>query len=242
MRSRLLIPALVTVPSLAVLIGLGAWQWQRMGEKHVLIATVQERSIQTPEAFPAADRWASLDLASLAYRPVTVSGTFDHGREAHVFFSLAKPVNGVGGPGYLIVTPLLVEGGGVVLINRGFVPADRKEPASRQPGQAVGPVTLTGLIRLPEARNRFAGENDPAKNVFYLRNPDEIARAKRLDHVAPVLIDQRAPMPEGRLPMPGVTQIDIPNNHFQYALTWWSLAGCLAAIFALFARAKPDQS
>lgn len=238
MPRRLLIPALFTLVSLAILIGLGAWQWRRMGEKEALLATIRERIAQAPTPVPA--NWSTAGLGDLAYRPVEASGRFDHGREAHVFFSLSKPVGGVSGPGYLVITPFILTDGRTVLVNRGFVPEPKKAQESRAAGQIGGDLTITGVIRTPETRGAFSGADDPAKNIFYVRDPDSLARAKGLGPVAPFLIDLKAPSPPGGLPVPSVTQVDIPNNHFQYALTWWSLAGVLLVIFGLFARQRQE--
>ncbi|MCA0424935.1 MAG: SURF1 family protein [Proteobacteria bacterium] len=236
MRRDLILPGLFTLIGVIVLVGLGAWQWSRMGEKEALVATIRARSVLAPEPFPAASTWATMPLADMAYRPVSLSGHFDHGHESHIFFSLAKPVNGVGGPGYLIVAPFVLDSGGTVLVNRGFVPQARKEKASRAEGQTSGPLTITGLVRLPEMRGMFSGTDDPGRNVYFIRDPAALAKAQGLSGIAPVMVDQKTPMPPGGLPMPAQTQVEIPNNHFSYALTWWSLAASLAVIFLLFAR------
>ena len=238
MPRRLLIPAVFTGLSLLILLALGVWQWRRMGEKEALLTTIRQRIAQTVAPIPA--NWSSADLGQLAYRPVEAKGRFDHAREAHVFFSLPKPVGGVSGPGYLVITPFVLEDGRIVLINRGFVPEHRKAPETRATGQITGDLTLTGVIRMPEARGAFSGKDDPEKNIFYVRAPEALALAKGLGPVAPFLIDLRTPAPAGGLPVPSVTQVDIPNNHFQYALTWWSLAAVLVVIFGLFARQRQE--
>lgn len=241
MRRGNLLLGVLTLGALAVLLGLGTWQWQRMGEKTALIATIKERSQRPAEPLPAAAIWDGLDMAGLAYRPVTATGRFDHSREAHVFFSLPKPMQGVGGPGYLVLTPLALKEGGTVLINRGFVPEIRKAVATRAEGQVADDVTVSGLLRLPEPRGRFSNPDDPAKNVYYVRDPAAIARALGIGAVAPFIIDMTGPLPPGRLPVPGATQVDIPNNHFSYAMTWWSLAGVLAIIALMLARGRSGR-
>lgn len=238
MRRALFIPALITGLSLVVLIGLGGWQWQRRADKSALIATIHERIRLAPQPFPDRATWGTLDGAALAYRPVTLTGTFDHSREAHVFFSLSKPVGGVSGPGYLILTPLMLSDGGSVLVNRGFVPAARKTPDTRKDGQSEGTTTVTGLVRLPEARGAFSAADTPDKNVYFVRDPVAIAKGLGLAAVAPLMVDLQAPLPPGGVPVPSVTQVDIPNNHLQYALTWWSLAAALTVIFVVFARRR----
>lgn len=236
MSRRLALPAALTLLALALLIALGVWQWQRRAEKSELISTITERISAQPMMLPAQAVWQNLDVGTLAYRPVRARGTFDHTKETHVFFSLSEKKGGYSGPGYLIVTPFRLEDGGTVLVNRGFVPQQFKDPNRRKSGQVEGPVTITGLARAPERRGSFTPDDDPIKNVFHIRDPQIIAAARKLGPVAPLIIDLAMPEPEGGLPVPGTTRIDIPNNHLQYALTWWSLALVLATIFILFAR------
>lgn len=229
-------PIAFTVVSLAILLFLGGWQWQRRAEKTVLIATIQSQLAARPVALSTLGPLERIGGEAASYRPVRTTGRFDHDREAHVFFSLSPPRNGVGGPGYLIVTPFLLKDGGTLLVNRGFVPQHRKDAASRAAGQSTGEQEIEGLLRLPERRGAFANADDPARNTFYVRDPAAIAAAKGLGAVAPVTLDLRSPVPDGGLPVPDVTLIDIPNNHLQYALTWWSLAAVLGIIFLLWMR------
>lgn len=238
MRRGLVLPAVFTLVGVVILAGMGGWQWQRMGQKEALIATIADRTTRAPRPFPAEAEWPRLDAAALAYQPVELTGSFDHGQEIHVFFSIAKPVNGVGGPGYLVLTPFHLVSGGVVLVNRGFVPTDRKDSKTRAGGQVSGPLTLTGLVRLPEQRNAFSAADDAAKNVYFVRDPATLARSKGLGTVAPVTVDLKTPVPPGGLPVPAQTQVDIPNHHLQYAMTWWSLGLALAMIFLMFARER----
>lgn len=240
MRRGLLIPTVFTAVSLVILLALGGWQWARKGEKEALLATIRARISDAPQPFLPVARWGEIAVADAAYRPVSLAGSFDHARELHVFFALAKPVNGIGGPGYLIITPFMLDGGGTVLVNRGFVPVDRKAPQSRQAGQISGQLTITGLMRAPETRTMFSGADDPVKNVYFVRDPARLAAQGGLGTVAPVMVDLMTPVPQGGLPLPAQTQIDIPNNHFSYALTWWSLAASLAVIFLIYARARRD--
>jgi surfeit locus 1 family protein len=236
MRRGLAVPAVFTTISLTILLALGFWQWNRRAEKLALIQTIEQRVGAEPVAAPAPAAWPGLNAADHIYRPVKATGRFDHAREAHVFFALAKEKNGHGGPGYLVVTPFHLAGGGTILVNRGFTPQRLKEAASRLSGQVEGEAEITGLFRAPEPRNAFSGKDDPARNIFFVRDPAELAAAKGLGQVAPYLIDLRSPEPPGGLPVPGVTQVDIRNNHLQYAITWWSLAAILAAIFLIYAR------
>lgn len=232
MNRHIVVPAAATILSLIILLSLGFWQWQRMGEKRLLIDTIAQRTAMAPQPLPDWGRGEAIN----AYAPVTLTGTFDHSKEAHVFFSLSKPIGGISGPGYLIITPFKLADGRQVLINRGFVPDRAKAADTRDAGQTGGVMTIIGLLRLPEARSIFAGKDDKTKNVFFVRDPAALAQALDISTVAPFLVDLKTPTPPGGLPVPGVTQVDIPNNHFQYALTWWSLALVLGVIFLIYAR------
>lgn len=240
MTRRFVFPALFAVCGVAILLALGFWQWQRRAEKSVLVETIQSRVTTEPVLLSSLGPLAGLNRPEMAYRPVRATGRFDHDKEAHVFFALSKSQGGYGGPGYLVVVPFQLAGGGTVLVNRGFVPQDRKDAATRAAGRDNAELTITGLLRLPERRGAFANTDDPAKNTFYVRDPQAIAAVKGLGPVAPVMIDLKTPVPAGGLPVPDVTLVDIPNNHFQYALTWWSLAAVLAIVFLLWAR-QPER-
>jgi len=146
-----------------------------------------------------------------------VAGTFDHAAE-----TLVKAVTEQGA-GFWVMTPLRTAQG-VVLINRGFVPSDRRSPASRAPGQIAGPVTVTGLLRTAEPGGAFLRSNDPNADRWYSRDVAAIARARRLGPVAPFFVDADATPNPGGYPVGGLTVVHFPNNHLIYALTWFGLA------------------
>lgn len=210
------------------LVSLGNWQVRRLHWKEALMASVEARLDQA--ALPLADV-SQLPESEREYRPVTVTGRFEHDRERHFFATYE------GRSGYYIYTPLRLDDGRAIFVNRGFVPFDEKEPVTRQQGQVEGVVTITGL-----ARNRLSGkpsfavpENDIAKNIFYWKDLDAMAQSAGLSGsaVVPFFIDaDDAPNPGG-LPVGGVTRISFPNDHLQYALTWYGLAATLVVIVGL---------
>lgn len=232
MRPRSLFwPTLVTIAGSAVLAGLGTWQMHRLTSKTQLIATVEARVNADPVPLPGQSEWPQLDLGRMEYRPVTAAGVFDHAHEFHVFTQLSQPRGRHGGPGYWIITPLLLDGGGTVMVNRGFVPREFKDPTTRPAGQASGPVTVTGLIRAPERQQAFVPDNDRENNVWFFRDVAAMAAASGHSDVAPFLVDERASAVPGGLPQAGETQIVFRNDHLQYALTWYGLALCLAGVY-----------
>jgi surfeit locus 1 family protein len=236
----LLWPALATLAGLAILIALGTWQLQRLTWKNQLIDAVEARLAADPVPAPPPSAWAGLDLAALDYQPVTVTGHFLHDRESHVFIGLTQPRGPLSGPGYFILTPLETQDGWTVIVNRGFVPQDRKDPATRAEGQVAGEVTVTGLLRAPELRNPFTPPDEPDRNIWFTRDPAAIAAAVLPGaEVAPYTIDAAYdPSMPGGMPQGGESVVSFPNNHAMYAVTWYGLAIVLLAVFIAFARGR----
>jgi surfeit locus 1 family protein len=110
------------------------------------------------------------------------------------------------------------------LVNRGFVPKERRAPASRTDGQIEGPVSVTGLIRLDEPEGRFLRANRPAEERWYSRDVTAIAAARGIDDAAPFFIDADATANPGGYPIGGLTVVSFRNTHLIYALTWFALA------------------
>ena len=222
-----------------ILIGLGTWQVQRLHWKEGLIATIASRMAEPPVELLSALK-ADPDVAAQEYRPVTVEGTFDHHFERH-FLATFK-----GQAGFNVYTPLKLDDGDWVFVNRGFVPYDRKDPSTREQGEVQGRVTVTGLLRpvLGEKPSSLVPDNEPGKNIFYWKDIRAMAASSGLPADAKVLglfVDAGdAPNPGG-LPVGGTTIVDLPNNHLQYAVTWYGLAAALAGVLIawLLRQRKP---
>ncbi len=230
-------PSAFAAAGLVLLVGLGVWQLQRLGWKEGLIRAATERAGQPPAPVPVEADWPRLDPNEAEYRRVRLEGRFRHEDEALVFTDLADPKGPSGGVGSWVMTPLTLDDGSVVLINRGFVPANRADPSRRAEGQVGGEVEIVGLMRWSEARNPFTPADDPAKGAWYTRDTRAIGRAKGLTRVAPFYIDAEASAPGG-LPQGGETRLAFPNRHLEYALTWFGLAGALAVVAGLFLRRR----
>ncbi len=231
----LLVPALL---AFAVLIGLGTWQLERKAWKESLIAALNERVAAAPSALPAPAAWPRLDQASEEFRRVTFGATFDHGNEALVYAAASAFRPDVSGPGYWVFTPARLAGGALVMVNRGFVPEARRDPASRAQGQVAGAVEITGALRWPEPRSFFSPADNPQKNLWFVRDPLAIATAKGIGPIAPFYVEQESPVPPGGLPQPGKIVATLRNAHLQYAITWYGLAGVLVVMFVVWARAS----
>ncbi len=228
-RGRI-VSVIVLLLAFAILVGLGSWQMERRAWKLDLIHQVEARADAPARPLPPADQWPALSRASDEYAHVRATGVFDHAKEALVYTVLSEPNGPLRGPGFTVITPLMLPDGSAVLVNRGFVPTDRRDPATRAAGQVEGPVTITGLLRFGEEASSFVPDNDPARNAWYRRDPAEIAAARGLARAAPFMIDADATPNPGGLPQGGETRLVFPNRHLEYALTWYGLAATMLAV------------
>lgn len=241
-----------TLAALAVLISLGNWQWQRKTWKDELVATISARAAADP--LPP-ERWSSLSCRpvhevglaeSCEFTTVRLAGHFDHASERRIF-TTAPP--GFSGAGYWVFTPFDMAGARIY-VNRGYVPEARKDPQARSAGQITGEVEIVGQIRSAEQRGQFTAVNNPASNIWFLRNPRELLEAPgagvidlaRWEGEGPsgldFYIDQISPAPPGGLPAPRASVIQLPNRHLEYALTWWGLALTLIGVYAALVLAR----
>ena len=230
----------VGLVALVVLLGLGTWQVQRLHWKEGILQTIDQRMHAAPIPLSEAEaRFAA--IGDVDYVPVTVKGTFVHAGERH-FFSTWE-----GASGFDIHTPLRLDDGRYLIVNRGFVPYEMKDAARRPQGQVAGEVTVTGLARNPltQKPSRMVPDNDPAKNIFYWKDRDAMAATAGLAagyRLVPFLLDADDTPNPGGLPIGGVTLIDLPNNHLQYAVTWYGLAAALVGVmfFWFWRPSKPE--
>lgn len=230
----LLWPGLASLVALAILISLGTWQLQRMAWKNSLIAQIETRAHGEPGTIVPESAWTAWRAENDEFRKVRVTGTFLHQYEAPVY-GLAPAQRGAPAQGYYLVTPLKLSSGALVMVNRGFVPMELRDPAARAESRPAGEVTVTGLVRAPEMRNPFTPKDDPSRNLWFARDPQAVAAAHRLERVAPFLIDADATSNPGGWPKGGQTILNLPNNHLQYAVTWFGIALTLVGVFAAFA-------
>ncbi len=237
-------PAAATLVTVVFLVSLGNWQMRRLAWKEGLIAAIAARTHTEPVTLAAAEERAARG-EDIEYARVKVDGQLLNEREIHLY-----AFDETYGPGYDVITPLRLADGSAVFVNRGFVPEDLREPAKRQAGQQGGTVTIVGLVRAPEAKRMFVPDNDVARNVWYWRDLDAMAAAvlgTEAAHAHHVFVDAEAtPAPPGGWPKGGVTRLELPNRHLEYALTWYGLAAALVGVFAAFAAARwrhpaPDE-
>ena len=197
---------------------LGTWQVKRRAWKLDLIARVEQRVHSPPAAVPPASDWPQVTAAHDEYRHVRASGTFLNDAETLVQATTER------GAGFWILTPLRLADGGMVLVNRGFVPPERRDRAAHGAREPTTSATVTGLLRMTEPGGAFLRQNDPGADRWYSRDVQAIATARGLSRVAPFFIDADAAGTSDIAPIGGLTVIAFHNSHLIYAITWYTLA------------------
>lgn len=221
-------PTLMALPAFAVLLGLGIWQLDRLGEKRELIATLEARWSE-----PAVPMPESLgDPADWEYRRVLLTGRFLHEKE---FLFPGKPHKGT--VGYWIATPFVLNDGRTVIVDRGWVPDRYVARDSRPEGLPEGEVTIEGILRRPgwPGGEWLKPENFPANNQWAYVDTEAMAAAAGLE--GPVLeayVIALGDEASGILPIGRDLSVNLPNDHLQYAITWFSLALALLVIYFVF--------
>ena len=222
--SRLFV-VLLGLLGVLVFLGLGIWQLERRVWKLDLIARVDQRIHAPVVDAPGPQSWSGLSAPDYEYRHLRLSGRLQGGAN-----TLVQAVTELGG-GYWVLTPMRSDSGFTVLVNRGFVPQERKAEFEQESGVITAPSTVNGLLRISEPGGGFLRSNDPEANRWYSRDVDAIAKARGLMDVAPYFVDAEASAAAG-WPRGGLTVVTFRNSHLVYALTWFALAVMLAIALA----------
>lgn len=255
--ARLVGPALAATAGFAVLVSLGNWQMSRRAWKADLTQKIAARGALSPldHAALASLSCASPDTPdpelSCQFLPVSLMGRFDHARERHVYGTHTVQQGRSSVAGYFVFTPFRVDGQAYeIVVNRGFVPEEQKEPASRTGGQIPGTLEIQGIIRRAQPPSLFDARDTADRNIHFVRDPVRLglvpAPAAATASEPPLsptsrawfYVDLAAPAPPGGLPRPSPGPASLTNRHLEYALTWYGLAATLVGVFAAFARTR----
>jgi surfeit locus 1 family protein len=229
---QLLWPTVAATLVLAVLVALGIWQLDRREWKLALVARVEARAKAPPTDLALAiDEWAG--SRDVEYVHSRARGVFLHDKERYLY--VPDPSLG---PGVDVLTPMRLEDGHILWVDRGFVPDRLKAPETRAAGQVKETVEVTGLLRASAVKPRFAAGNDPAHNFWLWRDLPALTRSAFPNEpveVLPFAMDADAGLAPGGWPQGGRTRLTFLNDHLQYALTWFGLAAALIAIWLAYA-------
>ncbi len=203
---RLIAPLLIGLVGLAILLWLGFWQLQRLDWKEGILSEIDGRIAADPVPVPSMP-----DPERDRFLPVTVTGEITD-QELHFLVSTKET-----GPGFRIVSLFLTEDGRRLLLDRGIVD-DNNKFAERPPVTA----TITGNLHWPEETDMFTPEPDRTMNMWFARDVETISAELATEPVLIVLRTTTEETPPVR-PFP-VSASSIPNDHLQYAVTWFGLA------------------
>lgn len=236
MTSRLRViaaPALIGLVGVVVLAALSVWQVQRLGWKQNMIARLEARLGADPVPLPAG-----LDPAKHAFLRVSVAGRFGAEPGRHGFRQVPfLTISARHGPGYRIIQPFTLADGRRIMVDRGFMPAQ----AAKREGAAIamvpapaGELTVVGSLRWPEERaDPPFGASD---NVWIARDLARMAELFGTDEA--LLIAETDTRPPGaRWPEPApLREVEIRNEHLNYAITWALLGIAWAVLSLVWAR------
>jgi cytochrome oxidase assembly protein ShyY1 len=229
-RTRFLVPSLMTFAMVAVTLWLGVWQMQRKATKETLVAALDERITAAPQPLPPARDWSRLSPGRDEFRRVRFAARFG-GPDVLVYAGAGSTLRtDVSGPGYWVFTPARLATGETVVVDRGFVAEGQQARIAVPQGEAE----LVGVLRFPESRGWLTPTEDRAKRLWFLRDQVAMAEASGWGSVAPFYVGLESPVPEGGVPKPGAVQPKLRNEHLQYALTWFGLALVVAGAFGVW--------
>lgn len=204
MTRRMIAPLIFGIVGVAILVALGSWQLRRLEWKTAILAEIDARLAAAPVDVPAEPT-----VEADQYLRVRATGTLDPG-ELHVYTS--APPRGVG---YRVIAPMTLADGRRLLLDRGFVPIAEKDAA-----RATGPIAVTGSLAWPQETDSFTSPPDREKNIWFARDVALMAAALGTEPAMIVVAESEGPA--GPMPLP--VTVNIPNDHLQYAITWFLLA------------------
>jgi cytochrome oxidase assembly protein ShyY1 len=227
-----------TLAMLALFVGLGVWQLQRRVEKHAMIAALTERLSEAPQALPPPAQWSALTPAQDEFRRVQFTATYAQLPDAMVYSSGSAVREDISGPGTWAFLPARLPTGETVVINAGFVQNTMQDRA--QQDRAVtrlvtaAPAVLTGYIRFPEKAGVLTPAENLATRLWFTRDHLAMAHALGWNEVAPFYIDLELPVLANGIPKPGPLEVHLKDDHLQYAITWFGLAGAVMIAFGVW--------
>ena len=235
---------LFTLLLLLVFIGLGVWQLQRRVEKHALIAVLDARLAATPVPLPPSAEWSKLTPQRDEFLRVSFLATYEARLDAMVYSSGSAIRPDISGPGTWAFIPARLPSGETVAINAGFVAntMQDRDVQDRAVARLITgqPVEMTGYIRFPETAGVLTPNVEQSKRLWFTRDHMAMAEAFGWNKVAPFYIDLETPVPPSGIPKPGPLDVQLRDEHMQYAITWFTLAAAVVIAFGVWLRRSAD--
>lgn len=219
--------SVVAIPAFVVLLMLGTWQLQRLQWKNEIISSFEARSLAPAIAPPAVDMLTD----DYEFRRLELVGNFAHDQELYMTGKTYE-----GNAGFHVVTPMRLTDGRIIMVNRGWVSEDYRDPAKRTFSLVSGQVTVDAILRMPGQKGYFVPENEPDNGFWFTVNPQEMITHLGLadSGITAFYADSLRTSGVVTLPIAAKTELNLRNAHLSYAMTWYGIALGLLAVYLAF--------
>lgn len=233
---RWIFATFLVVAAAAVCVRLGIWQLDRLAQRRASNAHYIATQTEPPLSLP---RDLDQDLAQMEYRAVTASGHYDFSQQVALRNQVYRDQFGLH-----LLTPLVLDDGRAVLVDRGWIPAEGNDQGSSwsvfdEPAEG----TISGIIRASRVKADLSGQTDPplgpgqrGLDSWLFPNIPRL-QAQVSYRLLPVYI-QLSPVPNDTAPpIPYQPEVDLTEGpHQGYAIQWFTFATILLLGYPFYVR------
>ena len=231
---------LIVLAAIAVMVRLGFWQLDRLAQRKS--ANTHLRSMQAAPVLSLSEDALSQDLTSMEYRGVLATGWYDFDYQVAIRNQVWTQSWG-DDPGYALLTPLILDNGQGILVERGWIPAENTTPETWRQFDEAGIISVKGIIRLPMEKPEMGSVKDPTLapgqtklDFWNLVNIERLQ--KQIPYpLLPVYIQQspetsQASMLNRSIPVPDLSD----GPHLGFALMWFFFATLVLFGYPVYLR------
>lgn len=215
-------PMIVGVGGFCLLIVLGVWQSSKVADKNAVIADAEQRLAAPSSALPDVP-----DAQRDNYKRVVIEGRFVNAEESYFLTSQTLK-----GPGFSVIVPFETTDGRRVLVDRGYVPQNLRDPAARAATTIEGQTKVEGVLRWPDDTSSWTLDADQSKREFYSR---EVGPLSDFMNTEPLMV-LASETSGSDWPRGSKSQVNIRNSHLPYAIQWFLIAAIWAVMSILWIR------
>ena len=209
--------------AMIILLSLGTWQLERLRWKSHIISTINKQISLSPREINAS---VINDIKNYNYRRIKLEGSYIYNKNITIY---SKVLNGK--VGRHLIIPFKTKFG-YILINKGFIPKDYNIDVAF--AENAKNISINGIVKFQQKINYFTPKNNLITNEWYYINIDEISKFLNIPLLGFYLIEEDNP--KERYPVGSQYNLKVPNDHLQYAITWFSLAIALSIFMHLLWR------
>ena len=190
----------------AILLSLGVWQMKRLAWKNAVLSSIENKILA-----PVIDVPQSVEPQAHSLLPVNAQGRYI-GSTVRVLVSQK-----IYGAGYRLITAFELTDGRTIMVDRGFTSVRATMPSTPD-----GLGQVIGNLQWPEEVDGFTPSNDLEANIWFARDVPSLAAHLNAEPILLVLRESSFAKDDAT-PLPKMVA-NIPNDHLNYAITWFSLA------------------